>query len=180
MILSLWKSDDITKTAHTLLNWRSKRSFLNFFVAELFTHFICREKRFTHFLCRKNDLCSSSGKFLCVEFCHPESSDFLGLWASAVFLHRSNWGERCLALINGVPDRARVWTSMVLISWVQQQANRQIKAIQSYIFNTIQCLTIVSYPTRFSRIDWGHSPPYMLYFNIQRTEKCSASMTVTA
>ena len=31
------------------------------------------------FFCSKNDLRTSSGKFLCVEFCHPENSDFLGL-----------------------------------------------------------------------------------------------------
>ena len=31
------------------------------------------------FFCRKNDLCDSSGKFLRVS-CHPETSDFLGLW----------------------------------------------------------------------------------------------------
>ena len=28
----------------------------------------------------KNDLRTSSGKFLRVESCHPESLDFLGLW----------------------------------------------------------------------------------------------------
>ena len=44
-----------------------------------FMHFICREKPFTHFFCRENNLHTSSGKFLRVEFCHPESSDFLGL-----------------------------------------------------------------------------------------------------
>ena len=38
------------------------------------------EKQFTHFFCRENDLRIASGKFLCVEFRHPESSDFLGLW----------------------------------------------------------------------------------------------------
>ena len=32
------------------------------------------------FFCRENDLRTSSGKFLRVESCHPESSDFLGLW----------------------------------------------------------------------------------------------------
>ena len=32
------------------------------------------------FFCRKNDLRTSSGKFLRVDSCHPESSDFLGLW----------------------------------------------------------------------------------------------------
>ena len=31
------------------------------------------------FFCRENDLCDSSGKFLRVS-CHPETSDFLGLW----------------------------------------------------------------------------------------------------
>ena len=34
---------------------------------------------FTHFICRKNDLRTLSGKFLRVESCHPERSDFLGL-----------------------------------------------------------------------------------------------------
>ena len=37
-------------------------------------------KRFTRFFCRENDLRTSSGKFLRVESCHPESSEFLGLW----------------------------------------------------------------------------------------------------
>ena len=32
------------------------------------------------FFCRENDSRTSSGKFLRVESCHPESSDFLGLW----------------------------------------------------------------------------------------------------
>ena len=31
------------------------------------------------FFCRENDIRTSSGKFLRVESCHPESSDFLGL-----------------------------------------------------------------------------------------------------
>ena len=35
---------------------------------------------YAHFFCRENDLRTSSGKFLRVESCHPESSDFLGLW----------------------------------------------------------------------------------------------------
>ena len=39
------------------------------------------QKRFTHFwhLCRGNDLRTSSGKFLRVKVCRPESCDFLGL-----------------------------------------------------------------------------------------------------
>ena len=42
------------------------------------------QKRFTHFwhLCRGNDLRTSSGKFLRVKVCRPESCDFLGLWNS--------------------------------------------------------------------------------------------------
>ena len=51
--------------------------------------FFCHKKEFTHLFfvaktiyalfCRENDLRTSSGKFLRVESCHPESSDFLGL-----------------------------------------------------------------------------------------------------
>ena len=52
-----------------------------FLTRKRFTHFICREKWFTHFFCRKSNLRTSSGKFLRVQFCHPESSDFLGLWS---------------------------------------------------------------------------------------------------
>ena len=52
-----------------------------FWSRKRFTHFICREKWFTHFFCRESNLRTSSGKFLRVQFCHPESSDFLGLWS---------------------------------------------------------------------------------------------------
>ena len=38
------------------------------------------QKRSTRFFCRENDLRTSSRKFLRVESCHLESSDFLGLW----------------------------------------------------------------------------------------------------
>ena len=46
-----------------------------------FTHVFLSRKRFTRFFCRENDLRTLSGKFLRVESCHPESSDFLGLWS---------------------------------------------------------------------------------------------------
>ena len=39
----------------------------------------CCENDIHTLLVAKNDLRTSSGKFLCVEFCHPENSDFLGL-----------------------------------------------------------------------------------------------------
>ena len=67
----------------------AKTIYAFFFVAKRFTHFICCENdlriflsgnRFTRFFCRENNLRTSSGKFLRVESCHPESSDFLGLW----------------------------------------------------------------------------------------------------
>ena len=35
-------------------------------------------------LVAKHDLRTSSGKFLPVGFCHPESSDFLGLWMTDI------------------------------------------------------------------------------------------------
>ena len=43
------------------------------------------QKRFTHFwhLCCGNDLRTSSGKFLRVKVCRPESCDFLGLCCTA-------------------------------------------------------------------------------------------------
>ena len=70
------------------------------FVAKtIYTHFFCHknylctflsQKEFMHtffvaktiymLFCHENDLRTSSGKFLRVESCHPESSDFLGLW----------------------------------------------------------------------------------------------------
>ena len=39
-------------------------------------------KRFTHFwhMCHRQNLCTSSGKFLLVIVCRPESWDFLGVW----------------------------------------------------------------------------------------------------
>ena len=48
------------------------------------------KKRNTHFFCQENDLRSSSGEFLCVEFCHPESSDFLGLCVCHCDIHAHN------------------------------------------------------------------------------------------
>ena len=36
-------------------------------------------KRSTHSICCKIDLHTPYAKFLCIEFCHPEGSDFLGL-----------------------------------------------------------------------------------------------------
>ena len=61
-------------------------------------HFIYREKLFTHFFCRENDLRTLSGKFLRVEFCHPESSDFLGLWTKGI-QHVSRRGVLCLLFL---------------------------------------------------------------------------------
>ena len=78
------------------------------FVAKtIYTHFFCRknylrtffvtkriyapflsQKQFTRFFCRENNLCTSSGKFLRVESCHPESLDFLGLCIMASFKGR--------------------------------------------------------------------------------------------
>ena len=55
-----------------------KFAILYFFVAKT----ICAlfvAKTICAIFARKNDLRTSSGKFLCVEICHPESSDFLGL-----------------------------------------------------------------------------------------------------
>ena len=83
--------------------WIALKVFAHFFVANTInTHFFVAkpiyalflsEKEFMHtifvakmiyaFFCRKNDLRTSSGKFLRVESCHPESSDFLGLWLLA-------------------------------------------------------------------------------------------------
>ena len=60
-----------------------------FLSQKLFTHYFCPKKNLRTFFvaktiyalfCRENNLRTSSGKFLRVESCHPESSDFLGLW----------------------------------------------------------------------------------------------------
>ena len=50
-----------------------------FLLRKQFTHYICRKTIYALF-CHENDLRIPSGKFLRVEFRHPESSDFLGLW----------------------------------------------------------------------------------------------------
>ena len=62
--------------------------YAHFFVAKTIYALFCHKKnlctlflsrtRFTRFF-RGNDLCTSSGKFLRVESCHPKSLDFLGL-----------------------------------------------------------------------------------------------------
>ena len=81
----------------------AKTIYTHFFFAKtiyaLFGHkkslriLFCRKKRFTRFFCRKNDLRTSSGKFLRVESCHPESSDFLGLWRSKRTGRMRTWGR---------------------------------------------------------------------------------------
>ena len=47
------------------------------------THTFFAAKTIYALFCRENDLRTSSGKFWRVESCHPESSDFLGLWIAA-------------------------------------------------------------------------------------------------
>ena len=80
---------------HTFL---SQKIFMHFLVTKrICAHFFFREhglrffrendlrtlfvakKWFTHLFCRENNLLTLSRKFLRVEFCHLESSDFLGL-----------------------------------------------------------------------------------------------------
>ena len=53
---------------------------------------------YAHFFCRENNLRTSSGKFLRVEFCHSESSDFLGLWTKET-QHVSRRGVLCLIFL---------------------------------------------------------------------------------
>ena len=50
-----------------------------FLLQKQFTHTFVSRKRFTRFFCCENNLRTSSGKFLRIESCHPESLDFLGL-----------------------------------------------------------------------------------------------------
>ena len=49
---------------------------------------------------RKNDLRTSSGKFLQVEFCHSESSDFSGLWGR---------GHRAIVSFHSLKLFSRAW-----------------------------------------------------------------------
>ena len=77
-----------------------KNYFYTFFVTKrIYAHFFCREhglrvffvaETIYAFFCRENDLRTSSGKFLRVESCHPENSDFLGL---------------CLHVVNFLPSQ---------------------------------------------------------------------------
>ena len=73
------------------LSWTAKKStypfdleiklqFYVLFVAKRVYALYLSRKTIYALFGRENDLRTSSGKFLCVEFCHPESSDFLGLW----------------------------------------------------------------------------------------------------
>ena len=57
----------------------TKTIYALFLSQKEFTHTFLSRKQFTRFFCRKNSLRTSSGKFLRVESCHPESSDFLVL-----------------------------------------------------------------------------------------------------
>ena len=63
---------------------------MRFFVAKTIYALYLSQKLFTHFICHENDLHTSSGKFLRIQSCHPESSDFLGLWMSWTTLHCSS------------------------------------------------------------------------------------------
>ena len=75
----------------------AKTIYTHFFVTKTIYALFCHKKNlcilflsrklFTRFFCRKNHLRTSSGKFLRVESCHPESSDFLGLWS----MHNSGY-----------------------------------------------------------------------------------------
>ena len=69
----------------------AKMIWANFFVAKTIYALFLSLKEFAHtffvaimiyiLFCRENDLLTLSGKFLRVESCHPESSDFFGLWS---------------------------------------------------------------------------------------------------
>ena len=56
-----------------------KLQFYLLFVAKTIYALYLLQKNTYKLFCRKNDLPTSSGKFLRVEFSHPESSDFLGI-----------------------------------------------------------------------------------------------------
>ena len=57
------------------------KTFYTLFLSQNYLCIFLSQKEFMHtFFCRENDLRTLSGKFLRVESCHPESSEFLGLW----------------------------------------------------------------------------------------------------
>ena len=58
----------------------SQKLFMHFFVTKrICAHFFLLRKRFRCFFCRENDLRTSPRKFLRVESCYLESSDFWDL-----------------------------------------------------------------------------------------------------
>ena len=77
-IMAPYIAGNVTKTTHILLTWISNFQFYVLFGAKTIYALFVIKTIFAIFG-RKNDLRTSSGKFLRVESCHPESSDFLGL-----------------------------------------------------------------------------------------------------
>ena len=65
---------------------------MHFFATKFFFTLFCREHGL-HIFFRENNLRTSSGKFLRAESCHPESSDFLGLWESLLKNYLLNIAE---------------------------------------------------------------------------------------
>ena len=59
-----------------------QKRFTHTFLSQKLCIFFVTKRIYSYFFCRENDLRTSSGKFLCVESCHPESSDFSGLCPS--------------------------------------------------------------------------------------------------
>ena len=103
-----------TINAHFLLQkWFEHTCFV---AKTIYTHFFCHKnylytffvtKRiYAHFFCRENDLRTSSGKFLRVESCHPESLDFLGLWLADMVVEMCNSAEIVEEIVDAVATEA--------------------------------------------------------------------------
>ena len=86
-----------------------------FLLRKQFTHYICRKTIYALF-CHENDLRIPSGKFLRVEFRHPESSDFLGLWVDPyLLLHKPSCILRILVFVPVYLYFAYPW--LFCLSW---------------------------------------------------------------
>ena len=99
----------------------TKKIYAHFFVAKtIYAFFSVAKTIYAFFSCRENDLCTWSGKFLRVESCHPENSDFLGLcWNQtdefwifhSCVIGISSWKRRSAHLLmnSSLPSVSRGW-----------------------------------------------------------------------
>ena len=143
-----------------------------FLLQKWFEHTFLSQKQFTHTFCRENDLRTSSGKFLRVDSCHPESLDFLGLWGTVTLFAKSQQSFRlwkwagevkrhCLEILlwNSLPVFTSVADDVVRL---QQSAvrHRHLEVFIRWvvIFYQRSCLwREVDNTVKTWRDAWGHS-----------------------